>query len=216
MNDQPLQIGDQKTHLRITYQFFGDEELHCPFCGTQLYHQIPHASQLPERRSCPHVLYYWEKTHFGGHFFFVRPDFGKAYIQALLKSDYYQEFLENPHRNNPKSHTRPLHHPRPLKKNDIALFASGAFSSEDPLFSEPKWRSDDPLFLEKIRYEEIGAKVGNISSQCPSILHPECLANDVVVHYNYEGVGNQEKHDGRTRFIAISPTEYLAPGLQGL
>ena len=215
-NDQTLQIGEHKIHLGIDYCWFGDEELDCPVCGAELYRQVPFSDQLPKRGSCPHVLYYWEKTRFGGHFFFLRPGFGKDFIQALLKSDYYKEFLQNPHRNNPHSNRRPLYHPRPLKDNEIALFASGVFSSEDPLFTNSKWRSDDQQFLEKRRYEEIGCRVGNISFRSPSIRHPELLPHDVVVYFNFEGVGDYEKGDSRIRNIAISPTEYHIPGVQGL
>jgi len=250
MSDQTLQIGDKIIKLGIEYCFFGDEELDCPVCGTALYRQEPYSGsyQLPTRASCPHVLYYWERTRNGGHFFFVRPDFAKPFILALIKSDYYREFLQNPHRNNPPTDRRPMHHPRPLKNNEIALFASGIFSSGDPMFDESKasaehrelmdqWHflgalySDDPIsaaskrqlllvgftrYLERLRYEEIGAKVGNISHAIPSIEHPECLPDNVVVYYNYEGVSTDEKHDGRTRTIAISPTEYNNPGVRGL
>lgn len=245
MSEQGIQVGDKKIHLGIEYCFFGDEELHCPVCKAELYRQVPYTDQLPIRKSCPHVIYYWEKTRLGGHFFFVRPDFAKAYIRALLKSDYYKEFLQNPHRNNPHTNRSSMHHPRRLKNNDIALFASGDFSSDDPMFVDSKASAynhrfmekirdstflssdgtffvdsnvhfDETWFLERMRYEEIGAKVGNISFECPSIRHPELLAEDVVVHYNFEGVWIKERSDSRTRYIAISPTEYHNPGIQGL
>ncbi len=245
MTDQTIQNGDRKRHLGLDYCWFGDEELDCPVCGAELYRQVPHSDLLPERGSCPHVIYYWEKTRFGGHFFFVRPDFGKAFIQALLKSEYYKEFLQDPHRHQTESNRRSMHHPRPLKDNEISLFASGDFSSEDPMFAnskadayntqfmetirdstvlssdgqfivESKVHFDETWFLERRRYEEIGARVGNISFGSPSIRHPECLPKDVVVYYNFEGVGSYEKGDSRIRNIAISQTEYSNPGIRGL
>jgi len=245
MTDQPIKVGDLKKHLGIEYCWFGDEALDCPVCGTELYRQVPHSDELPERGSCPHVIYYWEKTRFGGHFFFVRPDFGKTFIQALLKSDYYEEFLQDPHRHQTQSHRRPLHHPRALKDNEISLFASGEFSSDDPMFADSKASAYNRQFMEKIRssstissdgsllvnskvhfdearflemkrYEEVGARVGNISFASPSIRHPEYLPHDIVVYYNYEGVGSYEKGDSRDRFIAISPTEYHNRGFRGL
>jgi len=245
MNEQTLQIGDVKTHLGIDYCFFGDEELDCPVCGKELYIHNAYANQQPKRESCPHVVYYWEKTRFGGHFFFVRPDFGKAFIQALLKSEYYKEFLQDPHRHQTDSNRRPLHHPRPLKDNEVALFASGDFSSDDPMFADSEASAYNRQFMEKIRSsetfssdgslivnsnvqfdhtrfremlrsEEIGARVGNISFERPSIRHPELLSDDVVVYYNLEGVGDYEKGDIRDRFIAISETEYQSLGVRGL
>lgn len=242
MSEQEIQIGDHKIHLGIDYCFFGDEELDCPICGKELYRQEPYSGcyQLPTRASCPHVIFYWERTRNGGHFFFIRPDFAKPFIQALLKSEYYKEFLQNPHRNNPQSNRSSMHHPRPLKNSEIALFVSGVFSSDDPMFvgskalvelsrvkekigfyRDPfsvdlKGHFDFTWFQESIRSEEIGARVGNISHAIPSIEHPECLPDNAVVYYNYEGVSTDEKHDGRTRTIAISPTEYHNPGVRGL
>jgi len=216
MSDQGIQTGDHKTHLGIKYCYF-DDELYCPVCGLELYCHNAYDNRQPKRESCPHLLYFWEETHLGGHFFFVRPDFGKKFIVTLLKSEYYEKYLQNPHRNRPHRNRGSFHHPRPLKNNDIGLFASGAFSSEDPLYIGSKVLRDDPFLLEKQRFEEIGARVGNISFECPSIRHPELLSDLVVVYYNFEGVGNhQKKDDSRTRYIAICPSEYHNPGLRGL
>jgi hypothetical protein len=215
MTDQPIKVGDRKRHLVIDYCFCG-EDLHCPYCGEELYRHDAYANQQPKRGSCQHLLYFWEKTRFGGHFFFVRPDFGKDFIQALLKSDYYEKFLQNPHRNHPHVNHPSLHHPRPLKDNEIGLFASGDFSSEDPMFERSNIMHSDPKYIEKRRFEEIGARVGNISSECPSTRHPEYLPDDIVVYYNFEHVGVSELGDSRQRHIALVPTEYHKPGVHDL
>ncbi len=204
-------VGEIKTHLGINYCNFEDE-LSCPICNKRLFAKDTFENNQPVRDTCPHVLYFWEETHLGGHFFCVRPDFAKNFIEALLGSEYYREHLLKPK-------------VRPLKKNEIAQFASGGISPVDYMFNHGYLEINDPRYLEIRRYEHTGSRVGNISHFYPSIKHPEILPQETVVFLTDYSVGytglrirNRKNSHGdlRTLNVAICPTEFHNPGVRGL
>lgn len=198
-------------HPGIDYRDF-ESELDCPICGEKLFLKDAFENSQPARKTCPHVLYFWEKTHHGGHFFYVRPDFAANFIKALLNSDYYHEHLQTPK-------------VKPLKKNEIAQFASGAISPLDPMFESSIIRYPEPGWQEDILYRKVGYRVGNISHYYPSTKHPEILPKETVIYITEFNVGyiglrirnRKNSHgDSRTLNIAICPSEYHNPGIRSI
>jgi hypothetical protein len=189
-----------------------ENELDCPICGKQLFLKDAFENNQPVRDNCPHLLYFWEKTHLGGHFFYARPDFAKKFIKALLKSDYYLKYLQIPKA-------------KPLKKNEIAQFASGVISPVDSMFFHSKIQYGEPDWRDEILYQNVGLRVGNISQYYPSLLHPAIHPEEALIYVTDYSVGytglrirnRKNSHgDSRTLYIAIIPSEYHDPGIQGL
>lgn len=198
-------------HPGIDYSDF-ENELNCPICGEQLFLKDAFENSQPLRDNCPHVLYFWEKTHVGGYFFYVRSDFAEKYIKALLKSDYYHEYLQTPK-------------VRPLKNNEIAKFASGVISPIDLMFTNPEIKYGEPGWRDDRLFHNVGSRVGNISHYYPSTKHPDILPEDTVVYITDYSVGytglrirnRKNSHgDSRTLNIAICPSEYDDPGIRGI
>ncbi|MBL7047705.1 MAG: hypothetical protein ISR95_08790 [Candidatus Marinimicrobia bacterium] len=212
-NEDPIETyGNAWRRLPGIHYWDFENKLNCPICGKKLFLQDAFENNQPMRENCPHVLYFWEKTHSGGHFFYVRPDFAKKFIKALLKSDYYQEYLQKPK-------------PRPLKNNEIAKFASGVISPADPMFNYSWIRYPDPGWWEDILYQKVSYRVGNISQYYPSLRHPEIHPEEAVIYVTDYSVGytglrirNRKNSHGdyRTLYIAIIPSEYHNPGIRWL